>query len=64
MEIGVLGLADAGRVWFQGESDGSWHNDVGAAIWISILQRSEGLTVGFAKGDEHRRVWLTLGTPF
>jgi hypothetical protein len=64
MEIGVLGLADAGRVWFRGASDGSWHNDVGAGIWISILERSEGLTIGFAKGDERRRVWLTLGTPF
>jgi hypothetical protein len=64
MEIGVLGLADAGRVWFRGASDGSWHDDVGAGIWISILERSEGLTVGFAKGDERRRVWLTIGTPF
>ena len=64
MEIGVLGLADAGRVWFRGASDGSWHDNVGAGIWISILERSEGLTVGFAKGDERRRVWLTIGTPF
>lgn len=64
MEIGLLGLADAGRVWYRGESEGAWHEDFGAGIWISILERSEGISVGFAKGNERRRIWLTIGTPF
>jgi hypothetical protein len=64
MEIGLLGLADAGRVWFRGESEGSRHEDFGAGVWISILERSEGIRVGFAKGEERRRIWLTIGTPF
>ena len=64
MEVGLLGLADAGRVWFRGESDGSWHQDVGAGVWLSILKRSRGLSFGYAKGDERRRLWLSIGMPF
>jgi hypothetical protein len=60
----VLGFADAGRVWFKGESIGSWHTDAGAGIWLSILNRSEGLTFGLARGDEGQRLWLTIGMPF
>jgi hypothetical protein len=64
LEVGVLGFADAGRMWFKGESIGSWHTDAGAGIWLSILNRSEGLTFGFARGDEGQRLWLTIGMPF
>jgi hypothetical protein len=64
LEVGVLGFGDAGRVWFKGESIGSWHTDAGAGLWLSILNRASGLTFGFARGDEGQRIWLTIGMPF
>jgi hypothetical protein len=64
VEIGVLGLADAGRVWYKGESEGSWHKDFGAGVWLGILKRTNGLAFGFAKGDERRRLWVMAGMPF
>ena len=64
VEVGVLGLAEAGRVWFKGESVGSWHPDFGMGIWLSILKRSHGLEFGIARGDEGQRIWLTTGLPF
>lgn len=64
VEIGLLGLADAGRVWFDGESPGGWHTDLGAGLWFSALERSQGLSLGLARSPERGRFWFTLGMPF
>jgi hypothetical protein len=50
-KVGVFGLADAGRVWFDGRSDGGWHTAKGGGIWFSALGRA--LTFSYARGDEH-----------
>ena len=41
---GVFGLADAGRVWFDGESDGKWHSAFGGGVFLTTL----GQTVSFS----------------
>jgi hemolysin activation/secretion protein len=63
-EIGLLGLADIGKVWYQ-DSPGGWRNSVGGGLWISVLERRTGLTLGIAQGDQGSpRFWFTLGAPF
>jgi hypothetical protein len=59
--LGVIGFADAGRVWMDGGSPGSWHAAGGGGVWIGGAERQA--TVTYAKGDEHR-VYFYLGLPF
>jgi hypothetical protein len=63
-EFGIMGLADAGRVYYQGDPDESWHTDVGGGIFYAVLDRSFGFTVGGAKGDEKARLYLGIGIGF
>jgi hypothetical protein len=49
---GVFGLADVGRVWMSGESEGSWHKGFGGGVWLEALGRA--VSVAYARGDEHR----------
>jgi hypothetical protein len=55
---GVFGLADVGRVWMSGESDGGWHTAFGGGVWLETLGRA--ISVGYAKGEEHR-IYLKTG---
>ena len=49
---GVFGLADAGRVWMSGESEGGWHTSFGGGVWLEALGRA--ISVAYAKGEAHR----------
>ena len=55
---GIFGLADVGRVWMDGESDGSWHTGVGGGVWFEALGRA--VSIGYARGDGHR-LYLKTG---
>ncbi|HEX6308672.1 MAG TPA: ShlB/FhaC/HecB family hemolysin secretion/activation protein, partial [Longimicrobiales bacterium] len=59
-EVGAFGLADAGRVWFDGDSPGGWHTSFGGGAWFSSLGRTLSLT--YARGDIGR-LYLRLGMP-
>ena len=58
---GVFALADAGRVWFDGESPGGWHSAYGGGIWFSSLGQT--FSVAYARGEEHR-FYLQRGVSF
>jgi hypothetical protein len=49
---GIFGLADAGRVWMSGESEGRWHTSFGGGVWLEALGRA--ISVAYAKGEAHR----------
>ena len=55
---GIFGLADVGRVWMNGESDGGWHTGFGGGVWFEALGRA--ISIGYAKGDENR-IYLKTG---
>jgi hypothetical protein len=59
--LGVFALADAGRVWMDGESSGDWHTDLGGGLWFETLGYAGTLTI--ARGDV-TRWYLGLGLPF
>ena len=39
--LGLFGLADAGRVWFKGESSDTWHHAFGGGLWFAPLSRAQ-----------------------
>lgn len=59
--VGVLAFADAGRVWFQGDSPGGWHTSVGAGAFVNA--GAQTVSVFYARG-ERNIVYLRLGLPF
>jgi len=61
MNVGVLGFADAGRVYMDGASPGGWHTGAGGGVWIGVLKPSASLTVTFTNSRERK---LLLGTGF
>ena len=59
--VGGLAFADAGRVWYDGESDGGWHTSVGAGAFASL--GGQTLSLFYAQG-ERGILYLRLGLPF
>lgn len=59
--LGVLGLADAGRVYLDGASPGGWHTGFGAGLWFATVGHAVNLV--WARGEEDR-FYLGLGLPF
>jgi hypothetical protein len=62
-DLGVIALADAGRVWAEDESSDELHTGFGGGIWVGILDRTRTASLVYAAGDE-QAVYFTLGMPF
>lgn len=60
-DLGVFGLADAGRVWVDGDSPGGWHTGVGGGVWLEAL--GTALSAAYARGEEDR-LYFQLGMTF
>ena len=48
-QLGVFALADAGRVWFDGESPGRWHTGVGGGVWLAAFGKA--VSLAYAQGE-------------
>lgn len=62
-DMGVIALADAGRVYVDGESPGGWHTGFGGGLWFGILDRTRTFSVVAAHGEE-TAFYVTMGMPF
>ncbi len=51
-DTGVFALADAGRVWVDGDSPGGWHTAFGAGLWLDALGNT--ISASWARGDKDR----------
>jgi hypothetical protein len=51
-EIGLLALADAGRIWFNSVSPGGWHKDYGGGLWFAPISRELVLSVSAASSTD------------
>jgi outer membrane protein assembly factor BamA len=60
-DLGVFGLADAGRVYRAGEQSDSWHPGVGGGLWASFLGRANTMSVSFAHSREGNGVYFRSG---
>ena len=63
-EFGLWGLYDVGRVYHDDDVDDEWKDDKGGGFFLGFLDRSFVLTLGLAKGDEGKRVYVGFGLPF
>jgi len=59
--FGLLGLADAGRVFLEGESSDDWHTAFGGGIWLSLLRPSNTMNAVVAHSDDGVRVYVRAG---
>jgi outer membrane protein assembly factor BamA len=64
-DLGVLALADAGRVYFDGESPEGWHTAFGGGLWFRFQIRSSliATSASIVRG-ERSTLYLKLGLPF
>jgi hypothetical protein len=63
-DFGVLGLADVGRVYLDGEASDKWHAAGGGGIWASFLDRSYMVSLSLAKSSERTAVYFRVGSGF
>lgn len=62
-DIGLLGYAEAGRVYVDGESPGGWHRATGAGFWVGLLSPATSISVLFTNARE-RGVIVGTGVSF
>jgi hypothetical protein len=63
-EYGVFALADAGRVWLEGERSQEWHTAVGGGLWFAYLRRDHTVTLALARSEERTAFYLAMGFGF
>ena len=63
-ELGVFGLADAGRVYLGGETSDKWHTAAGGGIWLSFLNRDATFTLAVARSQERTGLYVRAGFVF
>lgn len=63
LDVGVYPLAEAGRVWSDGESPGGWHSAFGGGVWIGLPDPSKSISLSVTNGDLSR-VFLRAGLTF
>jgi hypothetical protein len=63
-DFGVLGLADVGRVFLDGEESDRWHAAGGGGVWASFLDRAYMLRLTLARSSERTAVYLGIGRGF
>jgi outer membrane protein assembly factor BamA len=63
-DAGALLLADAGRVFVDGDSPGGWHTAYGGGVYFSAFDNAWTTTLLAARGEGGWRVTLRMGLPF
>ena len=63
-DFGVIGLADAGRVYLKGESSSVWHHGYGLGIWGGRLGSMVGNVVGARSVEKKLQMHVYLGIGF
>jgi hypothetical protein len=64
MDFGLFGLADAGRVFADGEDSDEWHTGLGGGLWIAPVERKYTLSLAIAHSEERTGVYLRSGFLF
>jgi hypothetical protein len=62
--LGVMGLADVGRVYLDGESSDVWHAGFGGGIWFAWRGGAKVAALAVARGAERTTLTARVGTAF
>ena len=62
--IGIFGLADAGRVFLEGETSDRWHTGVGGGAWLALADPSRIVSFALARSEGDLRFYLRGGLSF
>jgi hypothetical protein len=62
--IGVLALADAGRVWAEGDQSRRVHASAGGGVWLAFFDPKYVVSLTAASGREGTRWYLGTGMPY
>ena len=52
--VGIMGLADIGRVWQEGETSEIWHNAVGGGLTVSLIEPQNVLVLSVVRSEEEQ----------
>jgi len=63
LNVGALGFADAGRVYYNGDSPGGWHSAAGGGIWIGYRNPTPGIQILFTN-RKGRALYTNFGFAF
>ncbi len=63
-DLGVFGMADAARVWFDGESPGGFHWGLGGGLSFAFVGRAATVSGSFAAGSQGGILYFDLGYRF
>jgi hypothetical protein len=61
---GILGFADAGRVYLEGEDSSRWHNGYGGGLWFAWLDRANAVTASYARSEGQNAFYVRAGFSF
>jgi hypothetical protein len=64
LRFGLVGLADVGRVWVDGEDSKTWHSSFGGGLLVQPLGAPFVMHVLAANSTEGTRFYLGMGYPF
>jgi len=64
-DVGIFGLADAGRVWIPGESSDRWQAAAGGGLWLAWQHRRVNtLSIAAARSPERTAIYFRMGFMF
>jgi hypothetical protein len=64
LDFGVVGIADIGRVWLEGEESDIWHAGTGGGVWFALADRSFGMVFSFVQSADDNTVLVETGFAF
>ena len=64
-DLGLLGIADIGRVWLDGDPSEAddWHAGVGGGLWWAFVGK-QTLSLAIVNGDDRTGVYIRAGFLF
>lgn len=64
LRLGLIGFAEAGRVWLEGEDSDKWHPAYGGGLMAQLIGMPLAFSVSAAGGDEGVRINFVMGYSF
>ncbi|HSM35804.1 MAG TPA: BamA/TamA family outer membrane protein [Longimicrobiales bacterium] len=63
-ELGLLGLADVGRVWVDEETSDTWHSAFGGGVFVAVLDRRAAFSLYVARGGGRTGIYAGKAVTF